>query len=355
MQTESTKTDMRLSQPARVRYRAPIWTLLILAPVIGEVLSGSTRLSILFVLIPEMMVWGGGALLCREMVRRWRAGGISLLLLGLALSVAEEFVIQQTSLAPLPFPGVNAAFGRYLGVNWIYFLFMLGYESVWVVLVPVQVTELLFPAGREQPWLRKRGLIATCIVFLIGCRIAWYGWTQQALKRMNVAPYHPPALTIASGLVAIAILICFAYLLRDHGHPGRAVNRSAANPWLIGIVAFVFSTCWWALMVLIFTPKPKVTAVTALLLGLIWAMVAFAIIWFGSSGQGWSDMHRWAASAAATLSCMLPGYLTLVGWSRPDLIFKICVNVAAVVALLLLARKVRRRVADARAHEAAQV
>ena len=83
------------------------------------------------------MVCGGCALLCRELVRRWRAGVISLLLLGLALSVAEEFLIQQTSLAPLPFPGINAAYGRYLGVNWVYFLFMLGYESVWVVLVPV--------------------------------------------------------------------------------------------------------------------------------------------------------------------------------------------------------------------------
>src|SRR6185437_5401020 len=90
---------------APVRYRAAIWTLLVLAPVIAEVLSGATRLSILFVLIPEVMVWGGGALLARELVRRWRAGATSLLCLGLALSVAEEFIIQQTSIAPLPFLG----------------------------------------------------------------------------------------------------------------------------------------------------------------------------------------------------------------------------------------------------------
>src|ERR1700727_178034 len=147
------------------RYRGPIWTLLLLAPFIAEVLSGSTRLSFLFVLIPEVMVWGCGALLCRELVRRWRAGATSLLMLGLALSIAEEFIIQQTSIAPLPFPGANANFGRYYGVNWLYLLFMLGFESLWVVLVPVQVVELVFPDHREQPWLRKRGLIATCIAF----------------------------------------------------------------------------------------------------------------------------------------------------------------------------------------------
>jgi len=157
------------------RNRAAIWTLLVLSPVISEVLSGSTRFSVLFVLIPEILCWGAGALLARELVRRWRGGVPSLLALGLALSVAEEFLIQQTSLAPLPFPGANAHYGRFLGVNWVYFLFMLGYESVWVVLVPVQVTEILFPARRARPWLRKGGLIAACVAFLLGCRIAWYG------------------------------------------------------------------------------------------------------------------------------------------------------------------------------------
>ncbi len=80
MQTESIPANTSLQAPAPTRYRGAIWTLLVLAPVIGEVLSGSTRLSILFVLIPEIMVWGGGALLCRELVRRWRAGATSLLL-----------------------------------------------------------------------------------------------------------------------------------------------------------------------------------------------------------------------------------------------------------------------------------
>ena len=107
MENEFPSAKTKLQSPLAKRYRGPIWTLLILAPVIGEVLSGSTRLSVLFVLIPEIMVWGGGALLCRELVRRWRAGATSLLLLGLALSIAEEFIIQQTSIAPLPFPGVE--------------------------------------------------------------------------------------------------------------------------------------------------------------------------------------------------------------------------------------------------------
>src|SRR5215469_5308500 len=135
------------------RFRGPIWALILLAPFIAEVLTGSTRTSILFVYVPEVMVWGVGALLCRELARRWRACGASLLLLGLALSVAEEFIIQQTAIATLPFPFSHADYGRMWGVNLVYLLFMLGFESVWVVVVPVQVMELFFPRAAEQPWL----------------------------------------------------------------------------------------------------------------------------------------------------------------------------------------------------------
>jgi hypothetical protein len=73
--------------------------------MVAEVLSGATRLSYIFVLVPEILVWGGGALIIRELVRRWGGGWFSMLLMGLCLSIAEETIIQQTSLAPLPWLG----------------------------------------------------------------------------------------------------------------------------------------------------------------------------------------------------------------------------------------------------------
>lgn len=144
-------TTLRATQSARLR-TAPAITLLLLAPVIAEVLSGATRVSYIIVLVPEIMVWGCGALIIREVVVRWRGGWTSVLLLGLALSIAEEFIIQQTSPAPLPWLGSAPVYGRVWGVNWVYFLFMLGYESVWVVLVPVQVAELIFSERRNDRW-----------------------------------------------------------------------------------------------------------------------------------------------------------------------------------------------------------
>jgi hypothetical protein len=342
MQTESVPANTNLQAPAPTRYRGAIWTLLILAPVIAEVLSGSTRLSFLFVLIPEIMVWGGGALLCRELVLRWRAGATSLLCLGLALSVAEEFIIQQTSIAPLPFPGANAAYGRFLGVNWLYFLFMLGFESVWVVLIPVQVTELIFPDRREKPWLRKRGIIATCVAFLIGSRIAWYGWTQQARPRLHAAPYHPPAVLLLVGLAAIAALIGLAWLLRNYGDSGQIDSRRPASPWILGIKAFVFAAAWFELIGLVFIPHPGLAVWIPLAAGPVWALLAFAIMRYWSAARGWSNIHRFALSFGALLGCMAMCDVSSVGWTRVDLIAKFVFQFLGVVGFLLLAQKILR-------------
>lgn len=357
MNTESVSPATSAAAPAattvaapRTRYAGPIWTLVLLAPMIAEVLSGSTRLSFLFAYIPETMVWGCGALLCRELVRRWRAGTTSLLLLGLGLSIAEEFVIQQTSLAPLPFPGAHAQFGRLFGVNWIYFLFMLGYESVWVAVVPVTITELIFPARRHQPWLRKRGLITTCIVFLVGCYIAWYAWTQRAVPALHVAKYHPPVIALASGVAAILLLGLAAWALRKVGgemaeSTSTAGSGGTTRAWLLAgttcIAAFVLGCAWFKLIAMMFAPvhSPAWLPMSA---GFVGGLSSYALFRALSSGA-WSDMHRWAASFGAVMASMAIEYLSTAGWKHADLVFKEILNVLAMICLLWLGAAVYKR------------
>jgi hypothetical protein len=79
----------------------PALSLMVLSPLVAELLPGATRLSAIFVFPIEVLIWGGGTVLIREAVRRWRLGWLNLLLLALALAVAEECLIQQTSLAPV--------------------------------------------------------------------------------------------------------------------------------------------------------------------------------------------------------------------------------------------------------------
>ncbi len=353
MPTESSISTPATTRTNRTHYKGPIWTLVLLAPLVAEVLSGSTRLSFIFAYIPETMVWGCGALLCRELVRRWRAGTTSLLLLGLALSVAEEFVIQQTSLAPLPFPGAHAHFGRLWGVNWIYFLFMLGYESVWVAVVPVTVTELIFPSRRSQPWLRRGGAITACIVFLVGCYIAWFAWTQRAVPAMHVAKYQPPLIAVASGIAIILLLVCAAYALRAVGTEMAVGSGAAVRPPLrssavlsstTGIAAFVIGCAWFMLITMLFIPVHS-PAWLPMTIGFAGALCTYALFRALSSGS-WSDMQRWAASFGAVMACMAVGYLSTAGWKHPDLVAKVMLNVLATIFLLWLGIVVRKRIAQ---------
>ncbi|HLJ77474.1 MAG TPA: hypothetical protein VKT75_08675 [Acidobacteriaceae bacterium] len=331
------------SQPAQRRGNAKaVWTLLLLAPFVAEVLSGATRLSFIFVFIPEVMVWGTGALLAREIVRRWRAGWPSLLMLGLALSVWEEFLCQQTSLAPLPWAGASVTYARLWGVNWLYFLFMLAYESIWVVMVPVQLTELFFPARRELPWLRTRGIVIASGVFAWGSFMAWFAWVQRARpKLLHVPAYNPPAITLLVGVLAIAVLIVEAWLIGRREI--RVQTRSAPSPLAVGIIALLFGLPWYGIMALVFSPGPHPPFWIPMIAGVLWAGFAYAVFRRFTSWSGWTDAHRCAACFAATIVCMAGGFLGSGSWLRIDLIGKCVFNAIAVLGFALLMRSIRAR------------
>jgi hypothetical protein len=320
----------------------PIVTLLVLSPVIGEVMSGATRLSYIFVLVPEIMVWGCGTLLIREVVRRWRGGWTSVLLLALGLSIAEEFIIQQTSLAPLPWVGAAPAYGRVWGVNWPYFLFMLGYEAVWIVLVPIQVSELLFPSRRHEPWLRRRGIVAASTVFLAGSFIAWFLWTQRARPLMfHVPVYHPPRPTITTGVFAILALAAAAYSLRQKWR--NPLPGMAPRPWLVVVTALLIGLPWYLLMVLVFAPAPAVPLWLPMVIATGWAAAAFFLLKRWCVTSEWRDMHRWALCFGALLVCMAGGFLGAGSWSLMDIVAKAVLNVLAVVCMAVLAARLAKR------------
>jgi hypothetical protein len=327
---------------------APIFTLVLLAPGIAEVLSGATRLSYIHVFISEVMVWGCGALIVRDIVRRWRAGWPSMLLLGFCLSIAEEFIIQQTSLAPLPWVS-SPAYGRIWGVNLIFFIFMLGYESVMVVLVPVQLTELLFPDRRREPWLKKSGLIISVAVFVLGSGIAWFLWTQIARPIVfHVPKYQPPFAAIFSGILMIALLARAAYALRNTGHssaelPARHRSNSAPPPWIVAIVTLILGFPWYALMVLIFGPKRDIPLWTVAAAAFLWAAFPCFVIQRWASASNWRDTHRCALVSSATLVCMLAGFSGSSSWPHSDIVAKAILNALAVAGFIWLALTINRR------------
>jgi hypothetical protein len=322
---------------------APIAALLLLSPLVGEVMSGATRLSFIFAYLPEIMMWGCGTLIIRDVVRRWRGNWTTMLPLGMALSVAEEFIVQQTSLAPLPWLGSTPMYGRAWGVNWIYFLFMLPFESVCITLVPVQIVELIFPERRKEPWLRTRGMAIASVVFVVGAFLAWFLWVKIArIQVFHMPDYKPPIVTFVLGLIAIVVLALISYALRGPRGVGSAASYQALSPWLVLPATLLLGFPWYILMVLVFVPRPlalwiPVTATIA------WAAMTVLLLRRWAAAAGWGEMHEWALSFGALLVCMTAGFLGSSLWLKMDVIFKLVLNVLAVAGMVELARRIRRR------------
>ncbi|HKT89396.1 MAG TPA: hypothetical protein VJQ59_13220 [Candidatus Sulfotelmatobacter sp.] len=318
-------------------------TLAVLAPVIAELLTGSTRVSFAFVLVPEIMVWGCGALLAREAVRRWRGGWMSLMLLGIALGVAEECVIQQTSLAPLVGLDPAHAYGRFFGVNWVWMVGLLVFETVWVVLVPVEFIEALFPEKRREPWLSNTGILVSSLLFVVGSFIAWFMWTRIARPmKFHVPPYHPPLSDILAGVAAIGLLAGLSFLLSSSGRADEKLRGAAGPMWLAAVIAFLFAAPWFTVIGWAYGSMPRLPVWIAIWSALIYALIAFLIYKWWTSRSGWGELHSVMAASGALLASMIMGFVE-GNWSKVDLIGKIVLDLAAVLGMIYLAAKTRAR------------
>src|ERR1700761_217582 len=162
----------------------PALTLMLLAPLLTEVLPGATRFRALFVFPIEFLVWGGGSLMIRYAGRRWHLGWRGMFALALALALAEECIIQQTSLAPLVVRIKGVEYARAGSINYVYLLWALIYESLFTVIVPIYLVELIFPSRKERLWISKGGFFALIPLFLIGSVLAWFTWTQIARPKV---------------------------------------------------------------------------------------------------------------------------------------------------------------------------
>lgn len=280
------------------------------------------------------------------MVRRRRRGWLAILLLGIALAVAEECLIQQTSLALLVGADVKHPYGRALGVNWVYFLWALGYKSLWIVVLPIQLTELIFPARRDEPWLGKRGLVISVVVFVLASLVAWYSWTQVFL------PQYFPELAYqvpwSSVLIASATIVALtAAALGPERPPGseHRTARSAPRPWLVGLVAFVLALPWFALILLAYGAIPTLPAAIPMVAGLALAGIAFFVIDHWAGSPAWQDSSRLALIFGGLIASMLAGFLVFkLGGALPiDVVGKLILNVVAILLLVRLARGVPSR------------
>ncbi|HVU54647.1 MAG TPA: hypothetical protein VHD83_06305 [Puia sp.] len=322
-------------------YFAPAITLMLMAPLLTEVLPGATRFSSIFVLPIEMCVWGGGALLIRYACRKYALGWASMLLMGLALAIAEECLIQQTSLAPLVIRLKGQTYARAFGVNYIYFLWALIYEPIFVVFLSIHLVELIYPSRRQQPWITKGGMFAVIPLFLIGSLLAWYSWTQIArVKVFHQPAYHPPVGAVIAALAAIGILLYIAFKIKSPA----SRPLTPLSPWLLGILGGIWATLLFGMVLLGFGIDPDFPPLAAIA-GTLIILVSIPLTLMPRfiAHSAWTERRQFGIIAGTIIGSMAAGQLGFIDTTGPDLYFKIITNIIALLLLVWLGVRLNHR------------
>jgi hypothetical protein len=323
-----------------MRRYAPVFVLAVFATFIGEVLFGATPVSRLGGLIAVTPLYGGGAVLIRELARRRGNGWGRIGLLAAAYAIVEEGLALQSMFNPNLF-NAGLVGGTALGVNWVWVEWTIGYHIVWSITIPIMLTELLFPARRAEPWLGRTGLGVAGIVYAIGAV------ALAAIFRLVIAPdFRAPAfLLIGAGLVAAglaALALCWPV---SQAAPTPASSaRSALSPWLVGLLAFVIAGAWFALLDLphVFRSSPLVLVPILAELALAAGFVALIRRWSGPD-HAWTDLHRLALACGALLASMLVGFFFVTAGNPIDQLGQGIASIATIALLALFAWRLHRR------------
>lgn len=282
---------------------SPATALLFLGPICGELISGHQTLfefinPLAFVL--TSLPYGFGAIICRELMIRWGKHWPSLILLGLAYGVYEEFIVARSVWDPeWAELGAIRDYSYWEGVTWTYAAVLLHFHLLVSILASIGLAHLIYPSRRQESWVNNRQLT--------WCFIGLALW-MPALWLLN--PFVPtlPALIFSCGAI-----VGLAYLARhwpESVFPQRA--GTSTRPLWYGVLAAVNMTViFLAVFVLPETdaawlPSWPITLAGIVILDVL--MFGLILRWSGN-GSAWDDRHKLAFIAGVLAFFIAFGFL----------------------------------------------
>lgn len=126
-----------------------LWILALLSPIIAELLSGSSPPLEFFNPISFALLlglYGSGVLVVRELSVIWKTGWIGVIVLGAAYGILEEGVAIKSFFDPFWMDlGGLGEYGRYLGTNWVWAVWLTIYHSMISIALPILLIWFLYP------------------------------------------------------------------------------------------------------------------------------------------------------------------------------------------------------------------
>ena len=213
--------------------------LLFLSPAMGELLSGSAppleffNPAILFMLV---LLYGCGTLLIREAKARWGLQW-SIIFLAVAYGIIEEGLMVKSFFNP-GWQDLDklSEYGSYLGVQWVWTIMLTIFHATISTLIPIAITESIWPEYKNVPLLEKRGLklafAGLILITVLGMIL--FGTEEDG----EITPYYPHPLLLIFSFAIVLLLIWMA-------HRWKSSRISTSNvpifpPVALVIVGFLF-------------------------------------------------------------------------------------------------------------------
>lgn len=274
-------------------------SLFFLAPLVAEYLLGDIPLSQLAPLIALAPMYGGGAILIRETVRRTGRGWPTFILLALAYAVMEEAFVSQTLFDPHYLGLSLLAYGYIpaLGTAFPWLIYVLSIHVIWSMAVPIGLTEALFHDPEQKPWLGKVGLVITCLLLAFGAIAA-------ALFQRHSDPFRDTPAEMICSAIAILLLIVAAFRFPRTLPVARArpapVTIVSAAAFLLGSGLLLIygrgSSAGW--------PWPATVLAELIADGLL-----VGLFWWATRVRAWNALAAWGAAIGGMLVYAWYGYM----------------------------------------------
>ena len=308
-----------------LRRTAPAVGLFFLAPLVAEFLLGNLPVTLLPALVLLAPLYGGGALLIREVTRRAGRGVPTMLVLGVGYGLLEEGIATQSLFNP-HYVGadlLSVGYVPWLGIAVPWTLFVLTLHAVGSTTVPIVMAELC-ARERTGPWLGRAGLVVTAVLLVVGI-------VGNAAFQMGNDPFRASTAQFVATVVLAALAAVVGLRL-----PRRAdLPGAVPPPWAIGLIGLVAGV--------VAELAPLSYGGVAVLAALWVGLAALAARW--SVRAAWTPRHTLAAAAAALVTYAWHAFPETPVVPVPGAVDLIGNAVFALGAVLLIAMAWRRTAA----------
>ena len=308
--------------------------LFFIAPTVAALMTGLTAPNSFFnplTLLVLCFLYGGGALIARELTLYWSKGWPTLLLLGAAFGIINEGLLTKSFFDPhWPDLGALGSYGRLLDVSWVWSVQLTLFHALFAIAIPVLIVSVLFPKRQTERWAGPRALLLLITMFVL----------IVVLGSLFLYPYRPALLSylIAFALVA-ALLLLARFMPRAIKVPQSA---DVPQPLRFGLVGFLGTlTLYLITWILPTTLAPFWVAI--LLMPALALAVSFVLLRMSGNTLNWTERHQLALVSGALSFFILLAPILEITMPQRHLTGLTFVDLLIAGLLYLLTRRIRRR------------